>query len=106
MNETQEKIKNGTIRIEKGRLIGLGVCESESIDLTALDELMDCIGRDGVVTAVSEAISTFADVHTECCFADEHKSKEPSEFVNENIRPILRSLETFKLHQIVKCFSK
>lgn len=39
-NETLEKIKNGTIRIENGRLIGLGLSNSESLDLNALDDLM------------------------------------------------------------------
>jgi len=37
----EEKIKNGVIRIENGRLVGLGICDRDTIDITALDELMD-----------------------------------------------------------------
>jgi len=53
-NETQEKIKNGTIRIEKGRLVGLGINGQESLDLTALDKLMEAISP-------GELSETFAD---------------------------------------------
>lgn len=38
--QTTEKIENGTIRIENGRLVGLGLNGLQSIDLNALDELM------------------------------------------------------------------
>jgi len=38
--ETTEKIKAGTIRIENGRIIGLGMSGEDSINLSALNELM------------------------------------------------------------------
>ena len=53
--ETTEKIKNGTIRIENGRLVGLGFSDKQSIDLNALDKLMEAIAPD-------EIAETFADV--------------------------------------------
>jgi len=41
MKDTLEKIENGTIRIENGRLIGLGVNDRESICIHHLEELLD-----------------------------------------------------------------
>ena len=106
MNETTKKIKAGTIRIENGSLIGLGICGKESIDIEALDELMDAIGRHKVAESVSEVISAIAEIHSECCFADEWDNPEVADFVNKKIRPIVRDIETYHLHQIVKTFSK
>lgn len=52
--QTTEKITNGTIRIENGRLVGLGFNGHQSINLNALDELMEAI-------TPSEISESFAD---------------------------------------------
>jgi len=106
MIETHNKIKNGTLRIENGRVIGLGLGGSESIDLSALDDLMDGLGRSGVASVTCSAISAIADIHSECCSADGCASNELAEFVNDRIRPIVKEIESHQLYQIVKTFSK
>ncbi|OFX56659.1 MAG: hypothetical protein A2066_14955 [Bacteroidetes bacterium GWB2_41_8] len=55
-NETLEKIKNGTIRIENGRLVGLGTNGSDSIDLSALDELMEYISPDELSESFADTV--------------------------------------------------
>ena len=55
-NKTLEKIKVGTIRIENGRLFGLGTSSSESLDLSALDELMEIISPSELSEAFSDIV--------------------------------------------------
>ena len=43
--EVQEKIEKGEIRIENGRLVGLGVSAKDSIDIASLDGLFDISNR-------------------------------------------------------------
>jgi hypothetical protein len=54
--EAIEKIKNGTIRIENGRLIGLGITGQESIDLKALEELMDATAPEDIAESFNDTI--------------------------------------------------
>lgn len=55
-NETLEKIKNGIIRIENGRLIGLGNCDKMSLDLNALDDLMGNISPSELSEVFSDTV--------------------------------------------------
>jgi len=55
MSNTKEKIENGTIRIENGRLVGIGFENKESIDLNFLDELMEFGGKKYLADALDRA---------------------------------------------------
>ena len=106
--ETLNKIKAGTIRIENGYLIGLGVAGSESIDVNYLHRLFDTMGKFGVAESIVEVLSVISTLHAECCHADDEHAdnKELLKFVNDNIRANLRDIDAFNLGLIAKTFSK
>lgn len=54
--KTTEKIKNGTIRIENGRLLGLGFNGHQSLDLNALDELMEAMTANEISESFADTI--------------------------------------------------
>lgn len=54
--QTTEKIENGTIRIENGRLVGLGLNGLQSIDLNALDELMEAVEPGEITESFADTI--------------------------------------------------
>lgn len=105
MGNTSERINNSTIRIENGKLVGLSVCK-QSIDIDALDKLLDAIGKSGIVSTISDVISAIAQIQAECSFCDESDNNELKEFVNEQIRQTLRSIDAFNLNMILKTFNK
>jgi hypothetical protein len=80
MNETLEKIKNGTIRIEQGNLTGLGMNGNESIDIEELDELIDSCGNSGCIGALSKTITAIANILS---FTNAKEDGEIKNFVNE-----------------------
>ena len=53
---TEEKIKSGVIRIEKGRLVGLGNGDRETIDITELDELMGDMEAKEIADSFSDLV--------------------------------------------------
>jgi len=55
MTNTAQKIENGTIRIENGRLVGIGFENKESIDINFLDELMEYGGKKYLADALDRA---------------------------------------------------
>ena len=56
--EVQKKIDKGEIRIENGRLIGLGDLEgSESIDIASLNELIGRLEKDEIARSLFDIIS-------------------------------------------------
>lgn len=106
-DDVKEKIEKGQIRIENGRLIGLGVLNN-SIDITVLDELFDWMGKDGAACAVGDAISAIAQVLTECLYAEEIKedAKELNNMIKNNIQPQISSVNIFELNMVMKAFIK
>lgn len=55
--ETTEKIKNGTIRIENGKLIGLGHSENATLDIESLDALLKALDKGDIINSLSNTIS-------------------------------------------------
>lgn len=55
-NETLEKIKAGTIRIENGRIMGLGCTNKESISIDGLEKLIEVITPDDLVDILNEIV--------------------------------------------------
>ena len=104
--ETANKIKVGTIRIENGQLIGLGICEKESINIEALNKLFDWMGKCGVVESISDAISAIAKLQAEASFYDESDNDELKKFIVDDLRPTLGDINIFNLNMILKTFIK
>ena len=104
--ETIDRIKSGAIRIEDGRLIGMGVGSNESIDIEALHSLLTYMGKDGVVETISDTISSVALIQAKASLCDESENDELKKFVNEELRPYLRDIEVFCLNMILKTFNK
>tara|TARA_R110002050_G_C8959767_1_gene514188 strand:+ start:5903 stop:6433 length:531 start_codon:yes stop_codon:yes gene_type:complete len=57
--ETEEKIKDGTIRIENGKLTGLG-CGKMSVNISALDELIDGCDPEDYAKSLSQVLQSLA----------------------------------------------
>jgi hypothetical protein len=106
--ETTEKIKNEIIRIEKGRLIGLGMNDNQSIDIDALNKLFEWMGKEGVICSISDAISAIAQVLADCSFAEDNESdpKQLKKIIVEDIQPTIRGVEVFSLNMILKAFAE
>jgi hypothetical protein len=106
--ETIDKIKNGTIRIEKGRLVGLGMNDNQHIDIDALNGLLEYMGREGIVCTISDAISAIAQVLADCSFAEDNDSdsKQLKKIIVEDIQPTIRSVEVYSLNMILKAFAE
>lgn len=99
---TLEKINNGTIRIENGRLIGIG--KGESIDLVSFVSLIEFTGKFGIVEALSSAIDGASNIHASAQEMDEGPDLQ---FLNDRIIPALPDhLEIHILSLIRDTFKK
>jgi hypothetical protein len=99
---TLEKINNGTIRIENGRLIGFD--KGESIDLVSFVSLIEFAGKFGIVEALSSAINGASNIHASAQEMDEGPDLQ---FLNDRIIPDLPdSLEIHILSLIRETFKK
>lgn len=103
--EVKEKIENGEIKIENGRLINLGITK-ESISIEALDKLFSWTGKEEVAFTLSDLMSAIAQVLSECSFAEENASdaNELKKIITENIIPIVNGVDIFTLNIILKAF--
>lgn len=98
IKSTMDKINDGTIRIENGRLIGLGITESISVE--SIDNLMWLFGKattvetlSTTIAGVGRAVSYLAmnhpdilDGHIDCMLPDEsylYNLNEILKFFNE-----------------------
>lgn len=104
--ETINRIKSGAIRIEEGKLIGMGVGGNESINIEALHSLLTYMGKDGVVETISDAITSVAIIHDEASLCDESENEELKKFVNDKLRFYLGNIEVYSLNMILKTFNK
>lgn len=103
MNETLEKIKNGTIRIEQGKLTGMGMNGNESIDIEELNELIDSCGNSGCIGALSKTITAVANVLS---ITNAQKEGEIKEFVSEWIVTELPDYrEVYTLKRLIDVFN-
>lgn len=102
-NEVIEKIESGTIRIENGRLLGLGISGSISID--ALDELLDYMDKSDIIGAISDTITGIARIQSAAISRDESDNKELKIFVNNELKPIFQSIDILCLNFILKTFN-
>lgn len=101
MENILEKINNGTIRIENGRLIGIG---KENIDLASLVELIEFAGKFGIIEALTSAIDGVSNIHASAQEMDEGPDLQ---FLNNRIIPALPdSLEIHILSLIRETFKK
>lgn len=102
MENILEKINNGAIRIENGRLIGIG--KGESIDLVSLVSLIEFAGKFGIIEALSSAINGASNIHASAQEMDEGPELQ---FLNDRIIPSLPdSLEIHILSMIRETFNK
>lgn len=102
MENILEKINNGTIRIENGRLIGIG--KGESIDLASLVALIEFAGKHGIVDALTSAIYGASNIHASVQEMDEGPELQ---FLNDRIIPLMPdSLEIHILSLIRETFKK
>lgn len=100
-DKTLEKIKSGKIRIDNGRLIGIG---KESIDLVSLVSLIEFAGKFGIVEALSSAINGTSNIHASAQEMDEGPDLQ---FLNDRIIPDLPdSIEIHILSLIRETFNK
>ncbi len=74
---TTEKIKNGTIRIENGRLIGLGINGYQSIDLNALDELMEAMEPKDISESFNDIIQRLGSLAI-CLYKSQDSIPDPT----------------------------
>lgn len=101
MNETLKKIEAGIIRIENGRLIGIG---KESFDLVSLVALIEFAGKFGIFEALSSAINGASNTQASVQEMDEGPSLQ---FLNDHIIPALPDhLEIHILSLIRETFNK
>ena len=101
MKTTGEKIKDGTIRIENGKLVGLG---TQSIDIAALNELFEYCDKSDVVDSVSDIIYGICRVYS--AFS-RHHSGEIHEFFESEIVPALpQESELYYLNLLQKALNK
>lgn len=102
MENILEKINNGTIRIENGRLIGID--KDESIDLASLVYLIEFAGTFGIIEALTSAIDGVSNIHASAQEMDEGPDLQ---FLNDRIIPALPdSLEIHILSLIRETFKK
>jgi hypothetical protein len=86
MKTILEKIEAGKIRIEGGKLIGLGDKGNESIDIEALNELMNFPGKSQVSDALTSAIQSISNIQASAFEMDEGPELQ---FLNNVIIPVL-----------------
>lgn len=77
---TLEKIQNGKIRIEQGKLAGLGMKGNESINIEELNELIEGSGNSGCIGALSKTITAVANILS---INNEQEEGEIKNFVND-----------------------
>ncbi len=100
--ETKEKIKNGTIRIENGRLVGLGFNDKQSIDLTALDKLMESITPGELSEVFSDIVQSLGALGLYLYKAGE-SIPDPSEAIISNVPD---DGDLYHIYLVSKFFSK
>lgn len=101
-NEILKKINNGTIRIENGRLMGIG--NGESIDLVSLVDLIEFAGKHGIIDALTSAIYGASNIHAS---VQEMAGGPDLQFLNDRIIPFLPdNLEINTLSMIRETFKK
>ena len=83
---TLKKIETGKIRIENGKLIGLGAKGKDSIDIEALNDLVKFAGKHGINDALTGAIKGASNIHASAQEMDEGPELQ---FLNDRIIPAL-----------------
>lgn len=103
MSETLEKIKNGTIRIERGKLIGLGNRNNESIDIEELNALIEFGNNSNCIDVLCKTITAVADILSS---SREIEETEIKDYVEEWIIPALPDYrDVFTLRQMIAIFN-
>lgn len=103
METTLEKITAGTIRIENGKLTGLGICNNDTIDVESFDQLLNDVNKADMVEVLSNTISGIGQV---LAYFATNSAKYP-DVLEEIISPMLpTSNEIYNLNLIRKVFSK
>lgn len=101
-NETLEKIKAGTIRIENCQLVGLGNDATNPIDIRVLDEFMSETEKEGAIEALVNTTSGICQV---LAYFATNSAKYPD--VLEEISPMLpTSGDIYRLNNILKLFTR
>lgn len=103
-NETLKKIEAGTIRIENGKLVGLGNCDTiNAIDIEAFDNLMKDMDKTDYVEILSDTISGIGQV---LAYFATNSAKYPN-VLEEIVSPMLPTAgNIYNLNLILKAFNK
>lgn len=56
MESTIEKIEKGIIKIENGKLTGLGISGKDSLDISKLEDLLDAYSKSDLSQALDELV--------------------------------------------------
>lgn len=106
METTVGKIKNGTIKIENGKIIGLGEF-NESLSIEALDNLIGYMGNNGVIETLSNIMSGIAQVQGALVELRHDDDKELRELFDGWISPAMPTrIDIHNLNMILKTFNK
>lgn len=104
MNETLKKIEAGTIRIENGKLIGLGNnSTTNAIDIESLDNLMKDVDKTDIVEILSDTISGIGQV---LAYFATNSAKYPN-VLEEIVSPMLPTADNiYNLNLILKALNR
>jgi hypothetical protein len=103
MENTLEKIKTGKIRIENGKIIGLGLQGNNSVDIEKLNELISISDNIDCINTLCRTIACVATIHSGNAT---EKNEEIKTFVNENIIPVLPDAsDVYLLHHMIPIFN-
>lgn len=100
MDTFEKNLKDGTIRIENDKLIVL----EEPINLKAFYELINKIGKEGVVETLATVMSAISTVHSTINLYDDSDNEELKKLISHDIRPTLCDIDSWNLNQILKAF--
>lgn len=103
-NKTLKKIEAGTIQIKDGRLIGLGVDGRNSINVTALDELLEYCDKQDLIEVLTNTISGIGQIY---CSLSKETDGPIFEFCDNWIRvPLPDNGDIYCLGLILKFLNK
>jgi hypothetical protein len=102
---TLEKINKGTIRIENGKLIGLGNGNVENaIDVATLDELLEYCDKQDIVEGLTNTITGISRIYA---VLSKKTDDQIAEFCDNWIRtPVPNDSDIYSLGLVLKLFNK
>jgi len=114
MGITKEKFENGVIRIENGKLMGLGVGNDASLELDKLDWLLDWFTKSDIANELDETVMLIGSIGSELNrlaagkndFKDPNLAKQYHGILHDRISELLPGSSTlfalFRLSSIFK----